>query len=102
MSRTIRRRKVRLRGRDKMQWVRVKKYTWIYVPSTPEELKEKLREFRMESYDVYYSPPSWFTRELNRLTRAREKQESRRVMVNGLYEEYSYKPRRRNAKWLWI
>ena len=101
MSRTIRRKHMRLPRWSRLKLVRLRPYFWMYVPRTEEELKEKLKELRMDSYQLTDNPPAWFRRDLNRLRRARDKQETGRVMVNGIYYEYSYNPRRRDAAWLW-
>jgi len=101
MSRTTRRKNMRLPKWSRLKLVRVRPHFWMYAPRTEEELKEKLRELRMDNHQPWDSPPAWFRRELNRLRRTRDKQETYRVIINGIYYEYSYDPRRRDARWLW-
>jgi hypothetical protein len=90
---------MKLRGYQKMRLERVAGFKWLYVPQTEEELEVTLREFRMDSRRWNYAP-AWFRRELNRILRHKESQQTRRLLYNDL-DEYSYAPRRNNARWLW-
>lgn len=45
--------------------------------------------------------PAWFRRDLERVKRAKDKAELKRIMTKGDYEEYSFNPRRDDVGWLW-
>ena len=45
--------------------------------------------------------PAWFRRDKERLKRAKDRAEERRLLKQGDYEEYSFTPRRKDVGWDW-
>jgi len=101
MSRTYRR-----KTRKPEEWV-TSDYkrvdgVWQRVPYTGKQLKEEINKFHSDKgVGDFWPVPAWFRRDLNRLFRAKHKAEARRIHLQGDYEEYSFKPFKKDASWNW-
>lgn len=108
MSRTYRRTKYKPDTWVTQDWDRFVDseglYFWRDFQLQGKEREEAIRKYYSDggTGDYWlYNAPKWFRKDIERIKRAKEKHELRRMMVQGDYENYSFTPRRKDAGWLW-
>ena len=101
MSRTYRR-KTRKPGRWTTTEYKQVDDVWQRVPYVGKQLEAEINKFHSDKgVGDFWPVPAWFRRDLNRLFRARAASESRRICLQGDYDEYSFKPFTKDASWNW-
>ena len=101
MSRTTRRTK------SKPDWIYNDEcftYNWKHPAYSPPGSKPHTKRIRRYHSDGWYdeNAPKWF-RQLfcNRKYRAKMNHETRRILKQGDYEEYSYRINKKDSIWKW-
>ncbi len=107
MSKTFRRKT----GRPRPHWVTEKwthtgsktnGYDYAYIPLKGPELGRSIAKYHGDSSKGYGwngNAPKDFCKMIDRAKRAKEKAETRKMLVTGDYENYSYAPRKKDAGW---
>ena len=106
MSKTIRRKHEKAPYWHTSELVKIDpgKWTCKWVPLTGEKLKAGIRKYHSDTgvgYEWAGNTPAFFRRGLDRIKRAKCKQELRRINKQGDYEEYSFKPFKKDAAWFY-
>lgn len=100
MSRTIRRKNVFPPERIlfELNWY----FTTPYIKRKGKDLKKAIARYRADHYDGGIDTgrcPSYYRRMVNRIHRAKDAQELKRVNREGLYDEHLFVYWKRDAGW---
>lgn len=103
MSRTFRRKKAKPCKWVTHDYVRVDdSWRWTFVPRSEKDLRYNVARFHSDcgSGDYFYrNAPKWYCKMIDRIKRAKDNHELRRIMNTGDYEDYNFNPRYKDAGW---
>ena len=104
MSNTIRRKGNKAPYWYTSEYVRIDPKRWPgnWVPLKGKKLRAGIRKYHSDTgvgHGWCGSAPAQFRRELDRIKRAKNNQEMRRVNKQGDYENYSFVPFKKDAGW---
>ena len=79
-------------------------WQWEWVKLEGKDLDKSLAKYYSDhgiGNRYYKNAPAWYKKDIERIRRAKRRQEVRRIIKQGDYEEYEFEPIKKNAGYYW-
>ena len=77
----------------------ITRHLWVDVPRTGKDLRKHVADYHADKNSGYHSVPKEYCKMIDRIRKAKDKAEVKRIMIQGDYEEYNFEPWVRDAGW---